>query len=130
MSRFLTLISGTALALTLGASAVQAGDPDLTVRLHAYDRMRARAADAMADFVDHRQVSNGAPLRLLGTSGTVTTLGSVHLGLTRYSRDLVDGLMLTDEECRAISRRLAEMTMEDRAHVACIVAQSITESVE
>ena len=31
MSRFLTLISGTALALTLGASAVQAGDPDLTV---------------------------------------------------------------------------------------------------
>ena len=31
MSRFLTLISGTALALTLGASSVQAGDPDLTV---------------------------------------------------------------------------------------------------
>ncbi len=96
------------------------GDPDRDVRLAAYDRMRARAAEAMADFVDHRQVSNGAPLRLLGTSGTVTTLGSVHLGLTRYSRDLVDGLRLTDEECRTISRRLAEMTMEDRAHVACI----------
>ena len=96
------------------------GDPDPDVRRTAYAAMRARAAEAMADFVDHRQVSNGAPLRLLGTSGTVTTLGSVHLGLTRYSRDLVDGLMLADEECRAISRRLAEMTMEDRAHVACI----------
>jgi exopolyphosphatase / guanosine-5'-triphosphate,3'-diphosphate pyrophosphatase len=96
------------------------GDPDLAVRMEAYAAMRARAAAAMADFVDHRQVGNGAPLRLLGTSGTVTTLGSVHLGLTRYSRDLVDGLMLSDQECRAISRRLAEMTMEDRAHVACI----------
>ena len=96
------------------------GDPDPDIRRAAYDRMRARAAAAMADFVDHTQVSNGAPLRLLGTSGTVTTLGSVHLGLTRYSRDLVDGLRLTAEECRAISRRLAEMTMEDRAHVACI----------
>jgi exopolyphosphatase / guanosine-5'-triphosphate,3'-diphosphate pyrophosphatase len=96
------------------------GDPDLAVRLAAYDRMRARAFNAMADFVDHRHVSNGEPLRLLGTSGTVTTLGSVHLNLTRYSRDLVDGLRLTDHECRAISRRLAEMTMEDRAHVACI----------
>jgi exopolyphosphatase / guanosine-5'-triphosphate,3'-diphosphate pyrophosphatase len=96
------------------------GDPDRNIRLAAYDRMRARAADAMADFVDHRQLSNVAPLRLLGTSGTVTTLGSVHLGLTRYSRDLVDGLMLEDQECRTISRRLAEMTMEDRAHVACI----------
>ena len=96
------------------------GDPDPDIRRAAYDRMRARAADAMADFVDHTQVSNGAPLRLLGTSGTVTTLGSVHLGLTRYSRDLVDGLRLTAEECRVISRRLAEMTMEDRAHVACI----------
>ena len=96
------------------------GDPDPDIRRVAYDRMRARAAEAMADFVDHTQVNNGAPLRLLGTSGTVTTLGSVHLGLTRYSRDLVDGLRLTAEECRAISRRLADMTMEDRAHVACI----------
>jgi exopolyphosphatase / guanosine-5'-triphosphate,3'-diphosphate pyrophosphatase len=96
------------------------GDPDLSIRRTAYDRMRARAAEAMADFVDHKQVSNGAPLRLLGTSGTVTTLGSVHLGLTRYSRDLVDGLRLTAQECRDISARLADLTVEDRAQVACI----------
>ncbi len=96
------------------------GDPELDIRRAAYARMRARAAEAMADFVDHRQVSNGAPLRLLGTSGTVTTLGSVHLGLTRYSRDLVDGLLLTAQECRDISARLADLSVEDRAHVACI----------
>jgi exopolyphosphatase / guanosine-5'-triphosphate,3'-diphosphate pyrophosphatase len=96
------------------------GDPDLDIRRAAYDRMRARAAEAMADFVDHKQVSNGAPLRLLGTSGTVTTLGSVHLGLTRYSRDLVDGLRLTAKECRDISARLADLTVEERAQVACI----------
>ncbi len=96
------------------------GDPDPSVRLAAYDRMRRRAADAMAHFVDHAAVANGAPLRLLGTSGTVTTLGSVHLGLTRYVRDLVDGLQLTDRECRTISLRLAAMTLDERAGVACI----------
>ena len=96
------------------------GDPDPAVRLGAYAAMRARAAAAMADFVDYRDVATGAPLRLLGTSGTVTTLGSVHLNLTRYSRDLVDGLRLTADECRAMSNRLAALTIEERARVACI----------
>ncbi len=40
---------------------------------------------------------------LLGTSGTVTTLAGVHLGLERYDRWRVDGLWLTDGEAtRAI----------------------------
>ncbi len=36
-------------------------------------------------------------VRLLGTSGTVTTLAGVALGLTRYRRPLVDGTVLTRE---------------------------------
>ena len=31
---------------------------------------------------------------MLGTSGTVTTLAAVHLGLRRYDRRKVDGLSL------------------------------------
>jgi exopolyphosphatase/guanosine-5'-triphosphate,3'-diphosphate pyrophosphatase len=34
-------------------------------------------------------------VRLLGTSGTVTTLAGVALGLSRYRRPLVDGTVLT-----------------------------------
>jgi exopolyphosphatase / guanosine-5'-triphosphate,3'-diphosphate pyrophosphatase len=94
--------------------------PDRDVRLNAYARMRKRAADAMAEFVDYRMLGTDAPLRLLGTSGTVTTLASVHLGLTRYSRDAVDGLLVPAESFRAISQSLAEKSMPDRARVACI----------
>ena len=39
-------------------------------------------------------------VRLLGTSGTVTTLASVALGLPRYQRALVDGLSLSGAAAR------------------------------
>lgn len=94
--------------------------PDRAVRLAAYGRMRHRAAEAMAEFVDYRTLGRDAPLRLLGTSGTVTTLASVHLGLTRYARHAVDGLRVPAAEFRAISQSLAAKSMTERARVACI----------
>jgi exopolyphosphatase/guanosine-5'-triphosphate,3'-diphosphate pyrophosphatase len=51
-------------------------------------------------------------VQLLGTSGTVTTLAGVALGLSRYRRPLVDGTVLTAEaadeavaDLRALGRR-------------------------
>ena len=44
-------------------------------------------------------------VRLLGTSGTVTTLAGVALGLPRYRRPLVDGTVLTSEAAIAGARR-------------------------
>jgi len=35
---------------------------------------------------------------LLGTSGTVTTIAGVFLGLTRYDRRRVDGLWMSSDE--------------------------------
>ena len=96
------------------------GSGDITDRLAAYDRMRGHAARAMAAFVDHTTLDTSGPLRLLGTSGTVTTLASVHLGLTRYARSAVDGLRVPAEDFRAISRRLAAQSVAERATVACI----------
>ncbi len=58
--------------------------------------------------------------RLLGTSGTVTTLGSVYLGLPRYDRRAVDGLVVPSQAMRDISARLAAMSVEDRAQVSSI----------
>jgi exopolyphosphatase/guanosine-5'-triphosphate,3'-diphosphate pyrophosphatase len=43
------------------------------------------------------QEIRGGGVQLLGTSGTVTTLAGVALGLARYRRPLVDGLTLTRE---------------------------------
>ncbi|OLP54585.1 exopolyphosphatase [Rhizobium rhizosphaerae] len=57
---------------------------------------------------------------LIGTSGTVTTLAGVHLGLPRYDRRQVDGLWLSDEEVSAMQARLLSWDFAARAANPCI----------
>ena len=57
---------------------------------------------------------------MLGTSGTVTTLAGVHLGLRRYDRRRVDGTWLSDDEVGAMIDRLLAMEFEDRVANPCI----------
>jgi len=57
---------------------------------------------------------------MLGTSGTVTTLAGVHLGLKRYDRRRVDGTWLSDDEVGAMIDRLLAMEFEDRVANPCI----------
>ena len=57
---------------------------------------------------------------MLGTSGTVTTLAGVHLGLPRYNRALIDGCYLEFPAIRAVSQQLAAMTCEERTANPCI----------
>ena len=66
-----------------------------------------------------REIKNGN-VQMLGTSGTVTTLGAVHLDLPRYDRSKVDGLNLGCENIASISTRLADMDCADRAKHPCI----------
>jgi exopolyphosphatase/guanosine-5'-triphosphate,3'-diphosphate pyrophosphatase len=57
---------------------------------------------------------------LLGTSGTVTSIAGVHLGLSRYQRSAVDGLWLTRTEARAVAEKLRAMDFAARASEPCI----------
>ena len=90
-----------------------------------YAGMRDRVAQSFADFAD-RVVGAGvlsgqlATLRLLGTSGTVTTLASLHLDLPQYDRSAVDGLIVPADSMRAISAQLAAMSMAERQQLPCI----------
>ncbi len=59
-------------------------------------------------------------MRLLGTSGTVTTLASVHLGLPRYDRQAVDGLIVPATSMREIATRLSSMSLDERMSLPCI----------
>jgi exopolyphosphatase/guanosine-5'-triphosphate,3'-diphosphate pyrophosphatase len=93
--------------------------PSAEERIHIYARMRQRVADAMGDFgMDHR--GKGASVRLLGTSGTVTTLASVHLGLESYDRKAIDGLIVPSSAMRDISANLARQSIAERAELPCI----------
>ncbi len=68
-------------------------------------------------------LASGDRFHLLGTSGTVTTLAGIHLGLERYDRRRVDGLWMLDEEVTAMSARLQSWTFEQRVANACIGAE-------
>ena len=59
---------------------------------------------------------------LLGTSGTVTTIAGVFLGLSRYDRRRVDGLWMSSEDVSSAVSSLRKMTYDQRASNGCIGA--------
>ena len=105
-------------SLTESAGREALEGPD---RLLAYGRMRERARRAFAQFASAlpRDVEG---IRLLGTSGTVTTLASVHLALPAYDRRAVDGLHVPVEAMQEISSMIAAMDHSERASLPCIGA--------
>ncbi len=60
------------------------------------------------------------PAHLLGTSGTVTTVAGIHLGLKRYERSRVDGCWMQTAEARGVTERLLSCTYEERMAEPCI----------
>ncbi|MBX3594681.1 Ppx/GppA phosphatase family protein [Sphingomonas sp.] len=96
-----------------------APDADAAAREAGYARMRESVAEAFAPFVARLPAINGNR-RLLGTSGTVTTLASVHLGLSSYDRSAIDGLIVPVASMRSVSRRIAGLDMAGRSAVPCI----------
>ncbi len=105
---------------TCGPEAVGA-----EARAVRYARMRALVRDSFAHFAERvaperNKRHDGVELRLLGTSGTVTTLASLHLDLPQYDRRAVDGLIVPAASMRAISERLSTLSPADRRDVPCI----------
>ena len=88
-------------------------------RLLAYKRMRERARRSFHRFIDMLP-KDAQDIRLLGTSGTVTTLASVHLALPSYDRRQVDGLHVPIGDMRRISTMIAEMDLGERSSLPCI----------
>jgi exopolyphosphatase / guanosine-5'-triphosphate,3'-diphosphate pyrophosphatase len=101
-------------------------DPDQ--RLAGYAAMRARVRGPIRAFADrlaalHSDTSKQQPkakLRLLGTSGTVTTLASLYLALPSYDRSRIDGLNLASVDLLALCTRLARSTLDERQAMPCI----------
>jgi exopolyphosphatase/guanosine-5'-triphosphate,3'-diphosphate pyrophosphatase len=92
---------------------------DASERLAAYGRMKERVRHAFRHFSALLPPKRDN-IRLLGTSGTVTTLASVHLALPSYDRRAVDGLLMPAESMRAVNSMLSHMSVEERAQLPCI----------
>jgi exopolyphosphatase/guanosine-5'-triphosphate,3'-diphosphate pyrophosphatase len=89
----------------------------------SYGQMIDMVAEALQPFeTKHElgpQLKTGF-IQVLGTSGTVTTLAGVHLNLPRYERRHVDGCWLEFPTVIEQSRRLASLSVPDRALHPCI----------
>ena len=57
---------------------------------------------------------------LLGTSGTVTTVAGIHLGLKRYDRSRVDGCWMRTSDARAVTQNLIDRSYDERVAEPCI----------
>ena len=78
-----------------------------------FETMVAEVAGPVEDF-SAQVCGDLGSLHLLGTSGTVTTIAGVHLGLPRYDRRKVDGCWLTDTQVTTVVERLVAMSYEER----------------
>jgi exopolyphosphatase / guanosine-5'-triphosphate,3'-diphosphate pyrophosphatase len=67
-----------------------------------------------------KQMIAAHPVHLIGTSGTVTTLAGLHLGLERYERQKVDGLWMTSLQIDDTLSGLLKMPYERRVAHSCI----------
>ncbi len=89
----------------------------------AFEAIVGRIDADLAPFEDRHAIATeiaGGRVHVLGTSGTVTTMGAIYLDLTRYDRARVDGLSIRYESIDAICRKLATLDYEARHNHPCI----------
>lgn len=77
------------------------------------------AQHAIRENIEHE----GVNAQLLSTSGTVTTLAAIHLGLNRYDRSKVDGICLPMSDLSDAIAKLMDMTPHQRYQHPCIGSQ-------
>ncbi len=88
-----------------------------------FEAMVAETSARLQPFEAQHKLSarlQGRRLHMLGTSGTVTTVAGIHLGLPRYDRNRVDGCWLDVRDVRAVTDDLIARTYEERIAEPCI----------
>ena len=91
-------------------------DPDAYEEMTAEVKKRLKAVPSLAQPGNHP----AGVFHMLGTSGTVTTIAGIHLGLERYERSKVDGTWLKRDDILRVIGELKAMRRAGRAAHPCI----------
>lgn len=88
-----------------------------------FEAMVGHVCDLIAPFEAEQKFAArtaGTEVHLLGTSGTVTTVAGIKLGLPRYDRTRVDGCWLAVSEVKDVTQSLLQRSYEERIAEPCI----------
>lgn len=111
------------ISLPFGVVTVAEAFKDRQMDYMAYEAVVDRAIHILKDFEKEHNIlhhiENGQ-VQMIGTSGTITTLGAIHLGLSRYIRNAVDGLTLEFEDIKTVQDMVKEMSPKARERHPCI----------
>ena len=112
------------LSIPIGVVSLAETFPEERPGHESWYRTMVEAVKAPIDAFRHadpmRAVFDEGRGHLIGTSGAITSLAGLHLGLKRYDRNLVDGLWLTQGDCVATADRLLALDPDERASQPCI----------
>ena len=88
-----------------------------------YQDLRNKVASEVKHFTEKNNINayiQKGQVQMAGTSGTVTTVGAIHLKLPKYDRRFIDGLFLQLTDIHQVSKSLLAMTHLERAQSSCI----------
>lgn len=117
------IVAWTSLPVGVVSLAERFGGRDVT--RESFAAMVADVEAMLQKFEERQRLASlavGPRFHLLGTSGTVTTLAGVHLGLERYDRRFVDGLWMNDGEVDLMIEKLLSWEFHERVANPCIGA--------
>ena len=111
-------------SLPCGVVTLAEGHGGIDISPELYGRMVDEVGERIAPFIERLRASRGTDgegsFHLLGTSGTVTTIAGVHLGLERYDRSRVDGIWITPGDVHRVTRDLLALDYQARAAHPCV----------
>ncbi len=112
------------LSVPVGVVTLAERFPETTPATEAWFREMVEAMKAQISAFHHadhlRPIFAAGRGHLIGTSGAITSLAGLHLGLKRYDRARVDGLWLSQGDCAAAAGRLMQLEPGARAAEPCI----------
>lgn len=88
-----------------------------------YQDLRNKVASEVKRFTEKNSINayiQNGQVQMAGTSGTITTIGAIHLKLPKYDRRFIDGLFLQLTDIHQVSESLLAMTHLERAQSSCI----------
>ncbi len=117
-----TFIEGY-VSLPYGVVTISEAFPKQEMTNLAYNTIIERTHNILAEF-DAKygvyEAIKNQEIQVIGTSGTVTVLGAVHLGLSRYNRSAVDGLSISGVEVEKVINKIKNMGDLGRRKHRCI----------